>query len=862
MDKLYEPMLQEVDFEHIFDISPDLLCILDLEHNIIRANQAFLRRVDISSKKIFGSKCFWCMHQKDKPHTLCVHLQMLKDGQVHTVEMFLEPLDGWFSITVTPLRDKEGKITGSIHIARDITERKKTEEKLLFLSKAIESASDAIGISNAEGHHIFQNKALTYLFEYETAEEIEAAGGGAVVVKEPEVAKEMFDNIMTGGSWSGELEMVTKSGRVFPAFERADAIKDSEGKILGLIGIITDITDRKKSEAALRESEEKYRTIIENMGEGYGFVNNQEIFVFANPSAEKIFGVGKGELAGMNLNSFLPAESIEIIKNETQKRRKGESSTYEQEIFQKDGSERVILLTATPSFEDEKFNGTFGIFRDITDRKKTEEALRESEAVHRNLVGRMPDGVYKSTHDGKFVDVNPAMIKMLGYDSKEELLAIDIKKQLYFEPTDRESLTLQEKLEELGVFCLKKKDGSAIWVEDHGWYVMGENEEIQFHEGILRDVTDRKLAEESLKEGEEHFRSIFENNSAAMALIELDTTISMVNEEYCKISGYAKQEVVGMSWTQQISPKELDGLKEYNRRRMINPKDSLDKYEFAFYRKSGELRHLMMSITMLSNRKIIASFVDITDRKQAEEEIKLKNEQLKQANAEKDKFFSIIAHDLRSPFQPLLGFTRMLVEEFSTFRLDEIQKMAISMRGAADKLFNLLENLLEWSRMQRGLTIFEPELFFILPKLSEGLVLTLDANTLKEIDLTYEVPDDLTVFADSNMFESIIRNLVTNAIKFTAPKGKITMTAKSIDDSWVEISIKDTGIGMNKEMLENLFRLDMNTNRKGTEGEPSSGLGLIICKDFIEKHDGKLWVESEEGKGSTFYFTLPTKSPN
>lgn len=124
----------------------------------------------------------------------------------------------------------------------------------------------------------------------------------------------------------------------------------------------------------------------------------------------------------------------------------------------------------------------------------------------------------------------------------------------------------------------------------------------------------------------------------------------------------------------------------------------------------------------------------------------------------------------------------------------------------------------------------------------------------------YEVPDDLVVFADGNMFESTIRNLVSNAIKFTAPKGKITITAKSMDDNWVEISIKDTGVGMNEEMLENLFKLDTNTNRKGTEGEPSTGLGLIICKDFVEKHGGKLWVESEVNRGSAFYFTLPNKS--
>ena len=251
------------------------------------------------------------------------------------------------------------------------------------------------------------------------------------------------------------------------------------------------------------------------------------------------------------------------------------------------------------------------------------------------------------------------------------------------------------------------------------------------------------------------------------------------------------------------------------------------------------------------------SFHDITDQKRSEEEIKLKNKELLQLNIEKDKFFSIIAHDLLGPFQPILGFSRMLAEDLPTLRQDEIQKIALSMRDAANKLFDLLENLLQWSRMKRGITSFKPESLYLMSKLSDSLAPNLEAITSKEIDLLYNVSEDLKVYADSYMFESIIRNLVSNATKFTSPGGKITITAKSKDDHWVEISVQDTGIGINKEMLENLFNLDANTNRKGTEGEPSNGLGLIICKEFVEKNGGKLWIKSEEGQGSTLYFTLP-----
>ena len=135
----------------------------------------------------------------------------------------------------------------------------------------------------------------------------------------------------------------------------------------------------------------------------------------------------------------------------------------------------------------------------------------------------------------------------------------------------------------------------------------------------------------------------------------------------------------------------------------------------------------------------------------------------------------------------------------------------------------------------------------------------IDSATLKQIVVSYDIPENLGVFADSDMLSGILRNLMTNAVKFTPKGGRVFFSAKPLSDNMVEISIRDTGIGMNQNMIENLFQLDTKTNRKGTDGEPSTGLGLMICKDFVEKHGGKLWVESEERKGSIFRFTIPGK---
>ncbi|MCX6270918.1 MAG: HAMP domain-containing sensor histidine kinase, partial [Bacteroidetes bacterium] len=215
------------------------------------------------------------------------------------------------------------------------------------------------------------------------------------------------------------------------------------------------------------------------------------------------------------------------------------------------------------------------------------------------------------------------------------------------------------------------------------------------------------------------------------------------------------------------------------------------------------------------------------------------------------------AHDLRGPFSAFLGYTQMMAEELPSLNLEQIQKIALRMRNSASSLYTLLENLLEWSRLERNLIPFDPSNVKLMTKISESMLVVLESAQSKEITLHYEVPESFMVYADGNMLCTILRNLVTNAVKFTPRNGHITVSAIALIDNSVRIAVKDSGIGMDNNMIADLYNIEGNTNRKGTEGEPSSGLGLIICREFVEKHSGKIWAESEVGKGSTFFFTLP-----
>jgi signal transduction histidine kinase len=238
-------------------------------------------------------------------------------------------------------------------------------------------------------------------------------------------------------------------------------------------------------------------------------------------------------------------------------------------------------------------------------------------------------------------------------------------------------------------------------------------------------------------------------------------------------------------------------------------------------------------------------------------ELEMQNEELIQINSEKDKFFSILAHDLRGPFSSFLGLTKIFSDGLSEMNQEEAQGLANALRDSATRVFHLMENLLEWARMQRGLIEFKPATVPLISVIRKSVDSLTELARQKNQTVTIEIPEDLLVNVDLTMLESTMRNLLSNAIKFSHRDGQISITARIQPGAKIEISIKDNGIGMNPELLNTLFKIDKRSGRTGTEGEPSTGLGLLLCREFIEKNGGRLSAESTEGKGSIFRFTLP-----
>lgn len=244
------------------------------------------------------------------------------------------------------------------------------------------------------------------------------------------------------------------------------------------------------------------------------------------------------------------------------------------------------------------------------------------------------------------------------------------------------------------------------------------------------------------------------------------------------------------------------------------------------------------------------------EKKRTDEKLKKFTDELVQLNAEKDKFFSIIAHDLRSPFNTIISFSELLQEQIDELNRDAIEKFAGHIKQSSVRAMDLLMNLMEWSRAQTGRMNYTPEIFNLSDMICSAFPLLNDMAKQKSIRITLDVDSVDHVFADKEMIATVLRNLISNAIKFTSREGKISISS-NVHDGQVTVSVRDDGVGIPADNISKLFRIDEGYSTSGTQNEQGTGLGLILCKEFIEKNSGRIWVESEENKGSVFYFTLP-----
>lgn len=612
----------------------------------------------------------------------------------------------------------------------------------------------------------------------------------------------------------------------------------------------------KEAEDALRQSEERYRYMFENNPQPM-FIYDLETLAFlqVNKAIIEQYGYSKEEFLSMTLKDIHQPEDHDKLMLDIEKTRRSDNPTGEWVNVKKNGELIYTEIVAqTVIFNNRPARHI--LTNDITKRKLTEIALIESEERYRSLFDNLTIGLYRTTPNGYILMANPALIRMLGYNSFEELakrnLEVEGFELFYSRKEFRNRLEREKEIKGLESIWIKSNK-SLVYVRENVKVVYRDNGDVSYYEGTIEDITDQKQAENKLIESANQWQTTFDTVKDGVCLLDSNQQIIRCNKVMTEMFPNCNGMVGKPCW------EVVHGIKDpLHDCPIIKMKKTLKRESIELKINDKWFDVTVDPIFDNNNNNTGAVHItrDITERKLAEESLLQLNDRLKALNATKDKLFSIIAHDLKSPFNSILGFSDLLLNDLHSYSVEKTGEFIEQINSSAKNTLSLIDNLLAWANSQMGQINYQPEKIFLLPIFQDIIELLSPTAKIKNITIRYFQPDELAVYADKNLLETIIRNLISNAIKFTNTNGKINVYS-ILENDQIVITISDSGMGISRENINRLFDINENFTTKGTANEKGSGLGLILCKEFIEKQGGKIWVESEVGVGSDFKFTLP-----
>lgn len=859
--------------KYFFDRAPVPYQSLDTRGNFIEVNHSWLKTLGYEKKEVIGRYFGNFLHPDWKPHFEEHFEEFKKQGEIHNICFKIRHRKGFYldvSFDGCAAYKADGKFLQSFCIFRDITHEKSlekdlkdSEERFRAIFKQDQSVKLLI---NPETLAIEDtNEAAVQFYGYNmesllsmTIDQINMHPKDKVLRK---IQKATFKN---QNHFRFQHQLANGELRDVEVYSSPIHF-GSETKLLSFIH---DITEQKRFQQALLKSEEKYRTIVENINDGLAIHDLKGVIGFVNDNLCKILGYKREQLIEKNIVSLHQPQDRKSIQKIIDEESWFTESLMEQTLVNSEGTVIPVEMS-TKIVEKEDHQQIHTFIRDISERKKTENALKESEEKFYSLFTSSPDAVLLANADtGLIADANPAAAELfempvnqiIGMNQKDLHPIEDQTKATNIFRNRPNNIGINTRPAELDILTASDKRKT---VEITGKVISLQNK--VFVLGTFRDITQRKQTENLIKESEEKFRTFINKSTDGIRFSDRHGKILFINKAHEKLLGYSAGEVNGTYiWdlAYKLIPEENKTQDSYQNMKermlsLITSRSSVPfnkSYIIRVKTKSGEIKQVQEAPFKYNTSQGVrfgAIVRDITKIKEQEKE-------LRDLNATKDKLFSIISHDLRNPFSAILGFSRLALKNIQKGKYDPVQKYCTQIYESANQSYILLNNLLEWSRIQTGKIEFNPEeirLTDTMQKIKDLFQTNLEE---KNISLTSSISDDMKVFADEFMIETILRNLISNAIKFTPRGGAIKVIAHQGHQD-VHISVADNGVGIPRENREKLFQIESSFSTSGTTKEKGTGLGLILCKEFVEEHQGKLTIESQQDEGTTVSFNLPNR---
>ncbi len=864
----------EGKFNEIANQATDGIALAEMDGNYVFVNQKFCEMTGYSSAELLKMSVF-DLNAKSQPH---IFNESKTNLQGSPLEVILQRKDN--TQFCTEIIGKVVKINNKDFVlgtVRDITERKRAEgilkeneEKYRMLFNANRDSITILTI-NPDGmpsNFIEANDASSDILGYPNQELMNLSIKNLLIDVPDEIIKDRIKAIKILGKL--DFEVIIKDKLGIHRNTEVSAILINYKNKPALMNIARDITKRKQAELELR----KLKIAVDQSPVTIAITNSMGEIEYINPSFTATTGYSFEEAKGINPRILKSGKTNEAVYLDLWSTISS-GKTWQGEFInkKKNGAFYTEEAIISPVLnEQNEITDYIAVKTDISGRKQAEEELikakENTEKSERNLKERIKElnGIYSlgllteqfENHEDVFNEFVKIVVpeSMQFPDKVYVSLEIDNKKYCNIEDF---KLLKRRKYLSAPIYILGKQRGELIvaYTQDIKFIDIFEQRLINAYAERISIILERIKSRKELQEAKEKAEESDQLNKTLLKTIPFGMDI--VDESGNII--FQSENLQHIFGERVFSTKCWELYRDDKKQCSDCPLHSGIKLgETNIYQSHGVLGGKIFEIIhtgmiYMGKKAMLEIFMDVTERKKSELIIQQQNQELKELNADKDRFISILAHDLKSPFNSILGFLNLLIKKIRNYDIEKIEKQLHIINNSAQKTYKLLEDILMWARAQSGKIPYEPKILdftIICNDIIDNMKL---AATNKNIAIKYLSSEICHVNADENMLKTILRNLVSNAIKFTSDNGQINVGAKQVQNS-ILVSISDNGVGMSPETLSKLFGISHEVTIKGTKNETGTGLGLLLCKEFVEKHDGKIWAESELGKGSTFYFTI------